>query len=75
LEWGGFGRPVFLMREFKYIPSFLTAKTKEQLVKKMVERCMRDAISYRFFDIQKDGAEWVAWFYPEKDAVNVKDVL
>lgn len=41
----------------------------------MVERCVKDGLSYRFFDIQWDAQDkkWIAWFYPEKD--DAKDVL
>ena len=65
------------MREFKYIPSYVAGKTKKDLMQEMVKRCVVDAISYRFFDIQWDvqDKQWVAWFYPEKDGREVKEVM
>ena len=49
------------------VPNFLTAKTKEELVKRMLLKNIEDNTHYNFFDIQKDGSNWVAWYLKEVD--------
>ena len=55
---------------FKYIPMFLEADTKKDLVEAMLRRSMEDSHSYRFFDIQFVEGKWVAWYYPENDKIH-----
>jgi hypothetical protein len=58
---------------FKFVPAYLEAPTRDALIKGMLERNLKDGMSYRYFDIQYDmqSKVWVAWFYPEKERVGV----
>lgn len=42
-------------------PIFLTAKTKEELSRKMLANNMARSAYYNY-QIMKDGKQWVAWF-------------
>lgn len=53
------------------IPLFLTAKTKEELVKVMFKNSQRLSHYVKYFDIQYVDGMWVAWF--EFDALKVKN--
>lgn len=47
------------------IPNFLKAPTLEQLRVKMYLNNVRMAAFVDYFDIQKDGTQWVAFYYEE----------
>lgn len=47
------------------VPIFVEAKDKKDLVKKMLEVNVKSSASVKFFDIQKDGKMWVAWYYAD----------
>lgn len=55
--------------QFKYIPMYVEAKTRDDLIRRMIQQNLADSYSYRYFDIQFDTQKslWVAWFYPETD--------
>ena len=44
------------------IPQFITARTKELLVRAMLLNNLQNGMEFNYFDIQKDGASWVVWF-------------
>lgn len=46
-------------------PLYIEAKTKDELVKAMLINNMAHSAHFRYFDIQKDGSKWVAWFYAD----------
>lgn len=43
-------------------PLSLSAKTREELSKEMLKNNLKYNAHFAYFDIQKAGAEWVAWF-------------
>lgn len=47
------------------IPLFLEAKTKLELSKKMTANNVKHDKEFGYFDIQKEGKKWVAWFYAD----------
>lgn len=50
------------------VPVFIEAPTKEDLIRKMIDTNTLARYEFKYFDIQKDGNKWVAWFYV--DGVN-----
>lgn len=46
-----------------HVPQFITARTREDLVRAMLLNNLSQGIEFRYFDIQKDGANWIAWYY------------
>ena len=44
-------------------PLFVEAKSKRDLVKAMFNNNMKFSSHFKYFDIQKDGKTWVAWYY------------
>lgn len=47
------------------IPQFVAARTKDGLVRAMLRNNVKHGIEFRYFDIQKDGRTWVAWYNAE----------
>lgn len=45
------------------VPIFLTAPTRDELVRLMLQNNLKNGKEYRYFDISFDGSSWVAWFY------------
>ena len=45
------------------IPIYLEASNKDSLVKKMLSNNIKHSCHFKYFDIQKDGSKWVAWYY------------
>lgn len=45
------------------VPTFIEADSKTELVKKMIMNNLSQGKFFRYFDIQKDGKKWVAWYY------------
>lgn len=52
------------------VPLFLTAKTPTQLTLAMLENNQRNGKHYVYFDIQKVGSQWYAWF--NEDVIDYK---
>ena len=50
------------------IPNFIEAKSKKSLRLLMLKVNLAFGKEFRWFDIQKDGNMWVAWYY-----VNIGD--
>lgn len=44
------------------IPHFVTAPNKRELMRKMLKINLEANAFHKFFDIRKDGKEWVAWY-------------
>ena len=44
------------------IPQFLEARTRELLVRAMLFNNLKHGMEFNYFDIQKDGRSWVAWY-------------
>lgn len=42
---------------------FVEADSKEDLVRAFVQINIQTKRENRFFDIQKDGRKWIAWYY------------
>ena len=51
------------MERSNLIPVFLEANSKDLLVKLMLSNNMAHGCYFKYFDIQKDGKKWVAWYY------------
>ena len=56
------------METIDLIPMFITAKTKEQLVKQMFLNNVKRGKHLKYFQIERVGSEWVAWNYDKVDA-------
>jgi len=50
------------MNNLLTVPQFIEASSKEELVRKMLALQSRLKLKLHFFDIQKDGKKWVAWY-------------
>lgn len=59
------------MHSHLHIPVFIEAKTKKDLVKTMLANNVKHGGFVQYFDIQKDGASWVAWFFADLSKVNM----
>lgn len=46
-----------------HVPLFVRAATPEELVREMIKIQVRDSITYKFFEIYKDGEQHVAWYF------------
>jgi hypothetical protein len=44
------------------IPRSISAPTREGLERVMLKNNLKYGIEFRYFDIQKVGSEWIAWF-------------
>ena len=44
------------------VPQFIEAGSKQELVRFMLALQTRVKMKLHFFDIQKDGKKWVAWY-------------
>jgi cellobiose phosphorylase len=55
------------MNPIDSIPRYITAKTKDELVKKMLQNNAVRGAYLNYFQIQNIDGEWIAWFYPNKD--------
>lgn len=51
------------MRTANLIPFFIEAPSKEELMRRMLENNVVNGAYHEYFDIQKDGKNWVAWYY------------
>ena len=51
------------MMKMTEIPIFVEAPTKQELVQRMFEINQKSGQWNNFFDIQKDGNKWIAWYY------------
>ena len=47
------------------IPHFITAKTKPALMQAMLNNNIKHGKKFNYFDLQKDGREWLAWYYDD----------
>ena len=47
----------------KRIPRYIIANTKDDLVRIMFQTNLKYKKEFQYFDIQKEGTKWVAWFY------------
>jgi hypothetical protein len=45
-------------------PLFITAKTADELRKKMVRVCIERSALVKFFSIYFDGKNHIAWYHP-----------
>lgn len=44
------------------VPLYLEAVSKKELIKKMIQLNGDLRTEFKYFDIQKDGKMWIAWF-------------
>lgn len=49
------------------VPTYITAPTPKELVRAMLKNNLDNGTEYTYFDIQKEGKLWIAWFYTELD--------
>jgi hypothetical protein len=54
-----------LVGKLRRIPHYLSAGSPKGLQRKMLLNNTKDGVEYRYFDIQKDGKNWIAWFLRE----------
>lgn len=53
------------MESHTLIPYYIEAKTKKELVRKMFDNNVKKGGFVKYFDIQKDGSSYIAWYYEE----------
>jgi len=53
------------MVKLSMVPVYITAKTKEDLTLAMLNNNIQKSKQFQYFDIQKDGKEWIAWYYTD----------
>ena len=44
------------------VPQYIEARSKEDLVRAMLLNNLQHGMEFRYFDISKDGRNWIAWF-------------
>ncbi len=47
------------------IPNYIEAKSKDELMEKILMINLSVSTYHRFFDIQREGKKWVAWYYKD----------
>jgi hypothetical protein len=57
------------------IPYYVTGKTKDDLIKNMLRNNALNKKHFKYFGIQKDGNEWIAWYYAELDLNTARDII
>ena len=63
------------MEKSNTIPLYIEAPNKKMLVQRMLNNNMKNGSFFRYFDIQKDGDMWVAWYFANiKIDIDVKEV-
>jgi len=63
------------MQNAMTVPISIEAKSRSDLTRKMIMNNIQDARYYKYFDIQKDGKKWVAWYYVDMDGPIAKKVM
>jgi hypothetical protein len=53
------------MENHTLIAVSIEARTRSELSGKMLENNIKLNAFFRYFDIQKDGKRWVAWYYAD----------
>jgi len=53
------------MEQSTLIPVSIEAKTRSELSGAMLINNFKHQSFFRYFDIQKDGKRWVAWYYAD----------
>lgn len=57
------------------IPVYLEARTKDGLIRKMLQNNLKNKMHFKYFSPQKEGLKWVVWFYKDvKDEVLGKKI-
>ena len=51
-----------LLSDLLNIPHFVTAKSKKELMRSMLQNNIDRGMRFRYFDISFDGKEWSAWY-------------
>jgi len=51
------------MIKLSMVPVHISAKTREELTLVMLDNNIKKSKQFQYFDIQKDGKEWIAWYY------------
>lgn len=54
------------------VPTYVTASSPKDLVRVMLRNNIQFGKEFTYFDIQKDGSKWIAWYYTE---INVMEAL
>ena len=57
------------------VPLFLKARTKDLLIKEMLKNNVKNNVSFDYFDIQKDGKNWIAWFFVDLQSPFRKEII
>jgi hypothetical protein len=59
------------------IPKFLKASSPRGLQRLMLKTQLNLGYGVNWFDIQKDGKQWVVWYYDNEDitSLNVREKL
>lgn len=47
----------------KVSPTFIQARNKKELRRKMLMNNVKSGTQHKYFDIQPDGSFWVCWYY------------
>ena len=55
------------------IPVSIEARTRSELSGKMLENNLTYGVFFKYFDIQKDGKRWVAFYYADITKQQVRD--
>lgn len=59
------------------LPIYLQAKTKDELIAKMIKNNLGKGKHFKYFSPIKDGSNWVVWYYADvkdemiREAINV----
>lgn len=53
------------MIKLSMVPVSIRAKSSEELTLAMLDNNIQKSKQFQYFDIQKDGKEWVAWYFTD----------
>ena len=45
-----------------HVPLYVKASNPDRLIREMIMKNVADSVTHKYFDIQKQGKEWFAWY-------------
>jgi hypothetical protein len=58
-----------------HVPLYIKAKTEDDLVKRMIENNVKYKMTFKYFDIRKNGQNWYAWYLGDATGMIRREVV
>ena len=56
-----------------HVPMYVKAQTPDKLIRAMIQQNVKDAITHKYFEIQKQGKDWFAWYLGDANKLVKRD--